>query len=213
MAGRTEIAYEYLKQRILDGTFKPSQKLIEVDIAGTIGVSRNTLKKALLKLEQENLVTIEENKGATVKSFTLDEILNYLEIREVLEGLIARSAAGTVSEEGLAQLRQVLAQMAERLQEKRYDEYSRMNHVFHSVIYNECHNRQAVELVRTINTQLNRYHFRTILVPGRAEQSIAEHQEIYRSFERRDPELAEQQVKRHIAHVRQTIQTNYDILH
>ncbi|WP_157076255.1 FCD domain-containing protein, partial [Alicyclobacillus kakegawensis] len=66
--------------------------------------------------------------------------------------------------------------------------------------------------VRTIKTQLNRYHFRTILVPGRAEESVAEHYSIFHSLAMRDPELAEQQVKRHILHVRQTIERNYEIL-
>ncbi|WP_067933363.1 GntR family transcriptional regulator, partial [Alicyclobacillus kakegawensis] len=146
MAGRTEIAYQYLKQRILDGTFKPSQKLVEVDIAETIGVSRNTLKKALLKLERENLVTIEENKGATIKSFTLDEIMNYLEIREVLEGLIARSAAVNISKAALHRLEQLLSQMENRLQERRFDEYSKMNQMFHDEIYGSSKNVEAVEL-------------------------------------------------------------------
>ena len=78
-------AYEYIKTRIMDGRFHPSQKLIENDLAQSIGASRNTIKKALLKLEQENLVILEPNKGAKIKAFELQEIKNYLEIREVLE--------------------------------------------------------------------------------------------------------------------------------
>ena len=89
---QTDAAYHYMKDKILDGTFKPAQKLVETQLAELIGVSRNTVKKALLKLEQENLVALEVNKGATIKSFTLEEILNYLEIQELLDGLVVKSA-------------------------------------------------------------------------------------------------------------------------
>ncbi|XCS10773.1 GntR family transcriptional regulator [Aeribacillus pallidus] len=80
-----DIAYEYIKERIMNGAFLPSQKLNESELSNQIGVSRNTVKKALFKLEQECLVDMEENKGATVKSFTVKEVVNYFEIRELLE--------------------------------------------------------------------------------------------------------------------------------
>jgi DNA-binding GntR family transcriptional regulator len=99
MSNQTELAYDFIRQRILDGTYRPAQRIVETQLAETIGVRRNTIKKALLKLEQDNLITIEENKGATIKSFTLDEVMNYMEIREVLEGFIAKKAAKCISDE------------------------------------------------------------------------------------------------------------------
>ena len=79
-----EIAYDFIKERILEGVYYPSQKLIENDLSLEIGVSRNTVKKALLKLEQENLIVMENNKGATIKAFTLDEINNYFKITQTI---------------------------------------------------------------------------------------------------------------------------------
>lgn len=207
-----ENAYQFIKQKILDGSYKPSQKLTEIELAELIGASRNTIKKALLKLEQENLVEIEQNKGAYIKSFSLEEIVNYLEIREVLEGLVARTAAKNISDGELKQLEDILEQMDSHLQQNRFDEYSTLNKKFHQVIYQASKNQQAVEIVNVIRTQLSRFHFRTILIPGRNQNSYQEHKNIYEALKAHDEKLAQEAVMAHILNVRKTIHENYSLL-
>ena len=207
-----EFAYQFIKDKILDGSFRPSQKLNESDLSKLIGVSRNTVKKALLMLERENLVEIEENKGATVKSHTLDEILNYLEIREVLEGLLARRAAASIGDGQLRELQDVYRKMEDHLKNNRLDEYSVLNRTFHQIIYDASENRQAVELVNVIKTQLLRYHLRTVLVPGRNHESLEEHRQILEALLARDPARAEESIRRHVGNIRKTIQTHHQIL-
>ncbi|MEB3103952.1 GntR family transcriptional regulator [Ferviditalea candida] len=212
MSSQLEYAYRFIKQGILDGTYKPSQKLVETQLSDLIGVSRNTVKTALLKLEQENLVKIESNKGATIKSFSLEEVENYLEIREVLEGLIIRSAAPNFTEEDLQNMEQIMLQMGNYLHENKYDDYSKKNNEFHNMIYKLAKNSQAVKMVNVIKTQLIRYHFRTILIPGRSEKSLQEHQAIYHALKTRDISSAEEKMKRHVANVRNTIKENFQLL-
>ena len=207
-----EIAYEFIKNRILEGIYHPSQKLIENDLAIEIGVSRNTVKKALLKLEQENLVVLEKNKGATIKSFTLDEINNYLKIREVLEGLIAADAAMNISDADIEELEAIVEEMHLNLVQQNFDEYSNGNLKFHDVIYRASNNKQAVEMVKIIKQQLKRVQFRTILVPGRNENSFKEHSDILSALRNREVELSEHLVKKHVGNVRQTILNNYNVL-
>ena len=207
-----EIAYEFMKERILDGVYHPSQKLIENDLALEIGVSRNTVKKALLKLEQENLVVLENNKGATIKSFSLDEISNYLKIREVLEGLIASDAAKNITDAGIEELEKVLAEMKYNLQTMQFDAYSQGNLGFHDVIYRASNNQQAVDMVKIIKQQLKRVQFKTILVPGRNENSFEEHTAILEALRSRDAERAEFELKKHVANVRHTIVNHYNVL-
>lgn len=207
-----EIAYDFIKERILDGVYHPSQKLIENDLAKEIGVSRNTVKKALLKLEQENLILLEENKGATIKAFSLDEINNFLKIREALEGLIAYDAAERITDEQIAQLKRILMDMKIHLENRAFDDYSNGNLQFHEVIYTASNNPQAVDVVKIIKQQLKRLQFKTILVPGRNEHSIEEHQRILNALESRDPDLAEKRLKDHVLNVRQTILENYNVL-
>ncbi|WP_462412987.1 GntR family transcriptional regulator [Neobacillus sp. Marseille-QA0830] len=207
-----DIAYQFIKERILDGTYKPSQKLNEIDLSKDIGVSRNTIKKALLKLQQEHLVDIEENKGANVKSYSLDEVLNYMEVREVLEGLVARRAVAHLTEPDLKELEKIVGQMKGHLENNRYDEYSSLNKVFHSIIYKASENKQAVEMINVIKTQLLRYQLRTILIPGRNQESLTEHQNILKALKERNEELADKAVRLHIFNIRKTIQTHYAYL-
>lgn len=212
MSKQTDAAYHYIKQRILEGSYKQAQKLNESELAEAIGVSRNTVKKALLSLQQENLVRIEDNKGAFVKSYTLEEVKNYLEIREVLEGLVARKAAGNISDEELNELEEILARMGLCIQENRLDDYSMSNREFHKVIYTTSKSEEAVEMINIIRTQLIRYHFRTILVPGRTQESYKDHLKILEALKTRDGKRAEEAARNHITNVRNTIEKNYNYL-
>lgn len=207
-----EIAYEYIKDRILNGVFKPSQKLTEIKLAEEINVSRNTVKKALMMLEKENLITVEMNKGATIKSFTLEEMMNYLEMREVLEGLIGRKAALNITVNDLVRLEEIYFEMSTLIYENRFDEYSEKNRMFHQIIYQASNNPEAVKMINTIKTQLNRYYFRTILVPGRKDHSIKEHEAILKALQSRDPVKCEEAVKKHVMNIRELIQGNYHYL-
>lgn len=212
MSSPFDTAYDYIKTKILNGIYQPSQKLTEVQLSEEIGVSRNTVIKALLKLEQENLVLIEKNKGATIKSFTLTEVVNYLEIREVLEGLTIRSSVTNISEEELLKLESIAEGMQESLKENNFDKYSSLNKDFHDIIYEASQNQQSVELIKMIKTQLNRFHFRTILVPGRNQESIEEHKRILQALKSRNVEEAEKAIVSHVSNIRKIIETNYHYL-
>lgn len=212
LMNQTETTYSYIKTRILEGILKPSEKLVESQLAKEIGVSRNTLKNALLILEKENLVEIEKNKGAKVKAFTLDEITNFLDIREALEGVIVKSVAVHITDESICELESILNKMEALIKDNKLDEYSQMNRAFHDIIYKSSKNQQAVDLVLMIKAQLMRYQFRTILVPGRTDNSLQEHKEIFNALKLKDGERAEVAIKKHISHVKETIENYFQFL-
>lgn len=212
MKNPIELAYNTIKQNILDGIYLPSQRLTENELSKTIGVSRNTIKKALLKLEQENLVQIEHHKGAFVKSYTLEEVVNYLEIREALEGVAIKSAAERMTDAELEQLDSILKDMEYFLESNEFDKYSSCNKKFHNIIYNASTNVEAVKMINIIKTQLMRQHFRTIFVPGRKEQSIKEHRDIYLALKQHDPMLAQEAIQKHVGNIKETIKENFAIL-
>src|SRR4051794_41159482 len=87
--GQLEYAYQRLKDAIMNGVYMPHQRLIEAEVTQALGVSRTTLRAALIRLHEEGLVEIEVNRGARVRAFSLDEAVQILRVREVLEGLAA----------------------------------------------------------------------------------------------------------------------------
>src|SRR3954465_15820796 len=96
--GQLEYAYQRLKDAIATGVYMPNQRLIEAEVTQALGVSRTTLRAALIRLHQEGLVVIEVNRGARVRAFGLDEAIQVLSVREVLEGLAATLAIEKASE-------------------------------------------------------------------------------------------------------------------
>ncbi|HEY8889273.1 MAG TPA: GntR family transcriptional regulator [Clostridium sp.] len=212
MGTKTEHAYQIIKKKIMEGEYKPSENLNEVNLANAIVVSRNTIKKALLMLASEGLVDVQENKGAKVKSFTLEEVINYLQVREVLEGLVAELTAPIITDEELNCLGETLLKMEACIKNNDLVQYSNYNLHFHNIIYTACKNKQAVQLINSIKTQVLRYHFRTILVPGRNMSSLQEHKNIYNALKAHDVLESGRFIKIHISNVRDILTKNYQFL-
>lgn len=212
MRSQTTDVYESLKRAIVDGEYLPAESLTEQDLAHQYGVSRNTVKKVLLMLEKENLVVVERNKSAKVRSFSAEDVEQYLEVREVIEGLVIRLAVPHITAEQIGKMEEIFEAMAAHAKANEFVAYSRCNHMFHSMIYDACPNVRAVEMARNLKDQLKKYNFKTILVPGRQTQSIEEHKAILDTIRQGDVELAEILMCRHIASVRTTFRENYALL-
>ncbi|MGN0907764.1 MAG: GntR family transcriptional regulator [Bullifex sp.] len=204
--------YEELKNEILAGQYPPSFALTEMQLAGRYGVCRNTVKKSLLMLESDGLVTIERNKGAKVKVCSRDEVLEFLEVREELEALVCRNAARNITDEQLVQLKLLLDEMRSHKEAKRLLEYSACNRKFHSIIYSACTNRTAVDMTVHLKDQMKKYNNKTILAPGRDESSLKEHLAIYESMVQHDPSAAEKAIRIHMKNVADTFSTYYELL-
>ena len=212
MRDQTNQVHQELRQRILDGVFRPSESLTELTLAAELGVSRNTIRKALLKLENENLVIIEENKRARVRWFTAEEVMQYLEVRELLEGFVIRKSLPFFGKDQLNEMRAILAEMKKCLEARELMQYSQHNLRFHDVIYRLCPNRPAVDMVTVIKNQLKRYNIKTILVQGRGENSLAEHTKILAALEDGDADRAELLMRQHIANLREVLRNHFELL-
>ncbi|MFA6505835.1 MAG: GntR family transcriptional regulator [Treponemataceae bacterium] len=212
MRNQTNYAYEEIKKRILEGIYHPQESLTEIALSNDLSVSRNTVKKALLKLESENLVIIEESKRARVRSFSIDEMIQYLELRELVEGYVIRRSVLLLADADLAEMRGILAEMHRCLEAHELLEYSKNNWRFHEVIYRVCPNRPAVEMTLEIKNQFKRYNVKTILIKGRDENSYAEHCRILEALERRDVDAAEKLMRQHVANMSEVLRKNSALL-
>lgn len=202
VSSRVEATYERLKRDILEGVYAPRQHLVETDVAQALGVSRATLRSALIRLQHEGFIEIQPNRGAQVRSFSVEEATRILEVREVLEGLAASLAAEKVTPAHLVELRTIVELMGETL-----DSGDLLGHLplvgrFHRVIYEAAANEFIDQFLNALHAPLIRYQFRIILVPGRKDESLAEHCEILACLEQHDAAGAEQAMRRHVAHLR-----------
>lgn len=208
----TTAVYRQIKDRIEHGDYSPAQSLHEVQMATEFGVSRNTIKKALLMLENDGYVTIAENRGAKVRSYSRQEVLEYLELREMLEGFILRLAIPYFSDEHILKLQSILNEMAQCLLSSDLIGHSALNREFHAVIYSVCPNRTTVDLITRLKQQMKKYNAKSVLVPGRCEHSFSEHKAILDAIISHDAEQAEKCMCEHMRSVRHVFEEYYSFL-
>lgn len=211
-ATQTTTVYNALKEKIINGMLSPAESLPEAELAAQHGVSRNTIKKALLMLESEGFVTIEQNKGAKVRAYSKREVLEYLEVREALEGLLIRQTVPVISEKEIKSLENYLAQMRQYKADGQLLEYSQCNRKFHQILYDACPNQTMADLIINLKNQMRKYNSKTVLIPGRSDQGLAEHTEIVDALRERDIPKAENAMCRHIRGVRQVFEQYFDLL-
>ena len=209
---RFEQAYRSLREAIADGTYRPNQRLIETELARAVGVSRPTVRAILIRLEQDGLVVIEPNRGASVRSFDISEAIRTMRLREVLEGLSASLAAEQATTAELEAMAATVDDMATLVAAGDLLGYSSLNARFHRQILQAARDDQIERLLSSLNYALIRYQYRTVLVPGRKDESIEEHRRILDRLRARDSHGAEKAIREHIAKVRATLEQSSEML-
>lgn len=113
-----DVVFENLREAILEGKLEPGQRLMEVQLAEQLGVSRTPVREAIRKLELEGLVVMLPRKGAYVADVSLKDIIDVLEIRSTLEGLAAYLAADRITEEGVERLKAIAEDFKQSIERK-----------------------------------------------------------------------------------------------
>ncbi|MEE6258163.1 GntR family transcriptional regulator [Plantactinospora sonchi] len=198
-------AYEQLRQAIHSGELMPNERLIEVELAARLQVSRAVVRTVLVRLGQDGLVVLTPNRGAHVRLVTEAEAVEILQVRAVLEALTARQAAVNATAREIAGLRRVLNRMTQKLEQDDLLGYSEGNASLHKAIIAAARHETAARLISGLRAQLVRFQYRTILVPGRPAQSLGEHTDIVAAIAARDPDAAEAAMRRHLGHVELTL--------
>jgi len=193
-----ESVYLRLKESIVRGKISPGAKLPEIQIAKQLGVSRTPLREAINRLEQDGFVEILPRRGAFVKRHSLQEISENLELREVLEGLAVRLAARHAKPDMIRQMKACFHGFTKRNVEGSVSSYAHQNIRFHNLIIQASQNRKLISIIRNLYDQMDMVRLHTIVLPGRAKKSLAEHWAIIRHVEKGRPDLAERELRAHI---------------
>jgi DNA-binding GntR family transcriptional regulator len=201
------IAVEGLRFAITRGQLSPGQRLIESELAQQYGVTRASLRQALLALTEEGLVERIPNRGARVRSVPLSEALEITEVRMVLEGLCAAKAAERITDEQVAEVRKLGEGMRTAVAEGDVLRYSDLNRALHGMVRDISGHEVASKLIQRLREQSGLTHqFRLALRPGRPNVSLGEHLRIVDALVARDPAEAEAAMRAHLSSVRTALQ-------
>ncbi|MET9460055.1 GntR family transcriptional regulator [Streptomyces canus] len=194
-------ALAQLRQAILHGEMAPAQRLVENELAEQFGVTRASIRAALIDLEAQGLVERIRNRGSRVRVVTVEEAVAITECRMVLEGLCAAKAATLASDEQLAELTELGTAMTKAVADGEPMTYSELNQELHARVQEFSGQRTAVDLLERLNAQLVRHRFQLALRPGRPQHSLNEHLAMIEAIRARDPQAAEKAVRAHLTSV------------
>ena len=192
-----------MRALILTGEYGPDERLIEEQLAERLGVSRTPVRQALTMLEAEGLVEITPNRGATVCSFSIEDVWDIYDLRAVLEGHAARRAAGRIERRELERLRELAREM-EGLPGQ-FDDHEEeiralvaLNQEFHGTIVEASRNRRLERLInRTVEIPLM---FKAFYWYTLHERTISNHyhRQILEALENGDADRAEIIMREHV---------------
>jgi len=197
----TDWVYEEVRQAIIELRLKPGEPLREATMAEQLGVSKTPVREALARLEQEGLVETTSFKGAVVSGYSPDDLTEIYELRELLEGAAARTAAISASEETLARLGALVSESRELHAKDDLDGLATLLGAFDVVIYEQVTNERIRALIENLKAHLARIGRLTEDIPGRVKASVQEHAAIVDAIVARDAKRAELAMRAHIRSV------------
>lgn len=181
---KAEQAYQAVKARIVEGTYTPGYRLVLGAIAKDLGFSVVPVREAIRRLEAEGLVTFERNVGATVAGIDPTEYLYTMQTLSIVEGAATALSAPLIDSTAVARARAVNQEMRECLEHFDPVRFTQLNQDFHSVLFEHCPNPHILDLVHRGWNRLAALRSSTFrFVPGRARDSVEEHENLLKLIE------------------------------
>jgi DNA-binding GntR family transcriptional regulator len=190
--------YSQLRKWIVSGEFRPNERLVEVDLAQRLGVSRTPIRESMQRLAAGGLV-INRRRGWVVREHTVDEIRDAYEVRAGLEGIAARLAAGRVTPIQLRRIERFYARTrAAAMAANSRHELVEANEEFHSAVYEAAANPRLSETIARNHDLFFNYNVGMLYTDEEAEASIAGHAGIVEALKARDGDAADATCRKHL---------------
>ena len=193
-----DVVFNTLRQAILRGELKPGERLMEIQLANKLGVSRTPIREAIRKLELEGLVLMIPRRGAEVAEITEKSLRDVLEVRAALEELAVDLACDRISAEDIQNLKEAAKEFEAALQGGDVTEYAEADVKFHDIIYLATDNQRLIQLLYNLREQMYRYRVEYLKREDSHEVLLAEHQHIIQMLAQRDEARAVEAVCAHI---------------
>lgn len=170
----------------------------EVALTGVLGISRTPLREALKVLATEGLVRLEPRRGCFVNELSLRDLEDIFPLMAMLEGRCAYEAAMKASDAQLAELDALHQSLQMHAIAGKVDDYYDTNAKIHEAIQGLADNRWLSDMVGTLRKVLSLFRHKSLILPGRINESCAEHMAIYAALKARDPEAAQALAHKHL---------------
>lgn len=194
-----DVVFNTLREAILKGELQPGERLMELQLASKLGVSRTPIREAIRMLEQEGLAVTMPRKGAEVARMTLKDMEDVLEVRDALDELAAQIACERMTAEQMQILKETKREFEEILESGDVKKIADVDVRFHDIIYEATDNARLVSLLGNMREQLFRYRVECLKNPENYPALMAEHNTIVSALEARDKVKVTEAMHEHVA--------------
>lgn len=200
-----ELVCENIRQAIIDGTFSPGERLMEIQLADEMGVSRTPVREAIRKLELEGFVVMIPRRGTYVADISIKDITEIYEIRTCLDVLAAGLAAERITDEELETLNGYLLEIGQHVASMDMDKIVELDTAFHDVLYTASRNERLRSIINNLREQMTGIRGRSMSTPGRLIETMDEHRLLVESIAAHDVEQAKYAARTHIENAEHTL--------
>lgn len=193
-----DVVFNTLRKAILTGELKPGERLLEIQLANQLGVSRTPIREAIRKLELEGLVIMMPRRGAEVAQITEKDLRDVLEVRRALDALCAELACDRITEEEKQKLKDACDEFEKATATGDATTIAAADVALHDIIVEVTGNRRLIQLINNLSEQMYRYRFEYIKDENQHNNLVEEHRMIYESIVSGDKEGAAKAAKLHI---------------
>ena len=213
MKNSFEEAYSLILQEIVNGTLKPGEVVTEVFLAEKYGISRTPVREALNRFQCEGLINT-SNRTKRIYSLTGHDIEEIFEMKELIEGNVAKEAAEKLTVHQSEDLRQIIKRMKklsatspenESEEKELLDNWLILDRQFHELIFTAAGNKRAQQYILKLNLQWHRLKVGLIAIEGRIGKAILEHEAIAMAILEKKPEKARNTMVEHLDDLKNVI--------
>ena len=189
--------YERLRDEIVKGLIRPNERLVELDLAERLGVSRTPVRESLKRLSAEGLIHGGRHH-LVVREHAPEEIREIYESRAALEGYASRLAAMRATQGEIDTIGSFHETEVKKLVRSPREHIVDVNDRFHDAIIEAAHNARLLDLIRRNREFYFNYRIARMYTDPEAENSLEGHSAIFRAIESRNPDAAEEATRAHV---------------
>lgn len=193
-----DVVFQTLRQAILKGELQPGERLMEIKLAETLGVSRTPIREAIRKLELEGLVVMIPRKGAAVANITEKDTKDVLEVRRTLEMFAVEVACDRITPEQILRLKKAAKAFEASKGSMDLIRIAETDMNFHEIIYEATQNERLIQMLNNLRENMYRYRIEYLKDSNYYDSLVGEHKEILEAIETGNKEKARNCMKNHI---------------
>lgn len=203
-----DVVFKTLRQAILKGELEPGERLMEIQLADRLGVSRTPIREAIRKLELEGLVLMIPRKGAEVAKISEKSLRDVLEIRRALDALAIELCIERMTEDDIKALAEAQEEFRKSVEGNDAMVIAESDERFHDVIYNSTNNPRLVQMLNNLREQMYRYRLEYIKDAEKRQILVSEHDWILKAISERNVTEAKTAIRQHVDNQVNTVAKN-----